>query len=207
MKLLKIDGLASLKSSPKVGQTSGAVNSGGKGVIGKKLQPDLDQARLFLKIFARDEPVTFQTFDDSENKRPWLAKVLHGTLDDHAQELTRLNNEGAGIFFTVNRTNGQGRKGENIVSVRALFVDLDGAPLAPVKDAPVKPHIVVESSPGRYHAYWKVSDCPLENFPSIQKALAAKFNGDASVHDLSRVMRLPGFFHRKAEAVMTVMEP
>lgn len=175
--------------------------------MGKQLQPDLDQARLFLKILAGDEPVTFQTFDDSEAKRSRLAKVLHGTIDKHARELTRLNNEGAGIFVTINRTDGQGRKSENVTSVRAFFVDLDGAPLAPVKDAPVKPHIVVRSSSGRYHAYWKVSDCPLKDFPSIQKALAEKFSGDASVHDLSRVMRLPGFFHRKAEAVMTVMEP
>jgi hypothetical protein len=29
--------------------------------------------------------------------------------------------------------------------------------------------------------------------------LAHKFNGDKSVSDLARVMRLPGFYHRKTD--------
>ena len=47
-------------------------------------------------------------------------------------ELERLNNGGAGIFVTINETNGRGRKGIDIVRVRALHTDLDGAPLGPV---------------------------------------------------------------------------
>src|SRR5208283_4699107 len=122
------------------------------------------------------------------------------------KELTRLNGQGAGIFIMVNAGDLKGRTQENVVSVRAVFVDLDGSPLQPVKDAPFKPHIVVESSPGRYHAYWMVSDCPLEQFTLIQKALARKFNGDPKVNDLCRVLRLPGFYHRKAEPFMTRIE-
>ncbi len=174
---------------------------------GNRLQPDLDQASRFLKALAEGEPVTFQTFDDSEEKRPQLARILHGTIDQRANELTRLNNEGAGVFVMVNRGDAKGRKTENVLSVRAVFVDLDGSPLQPVKEAAVKPHIIVESSRGRYHAYWMVSDCALEDFTSVQKALAMRFQGDPSVCDLARVMRLPGFFHRKAEPFMTMMEP
>ncbi|MGH8603344.1 MAG: DNA-primase RepB domain-containing protein, partial [Gammaproteobacteria bacterium] len=61
----------------------------------------------------------------------------------------------------------------------------------------------MESSPGKYHVYWLVSDCPLESFPPAQKALAAKYGGDPVVHDLTRVMRLPGFFHQKKEPFLT----
>ena len=39
----------------------------------------------------------------------------------------------------------------------------------------------------------------LDQFGAVQKAIAARFNGDKSVHDLPRVMRLPGFIHRKGE--------
>jgi hypothetical protein len=181
----------------------------------EELVPDLGQARLFLNFLAGNDPVSFQTFDDNEQRRKLhkqekgsdpYARVFHGTLDQHAKQLIRLNNEGAGIYVMVNKGDQKGRKNTNVVSVRAFFVDLDGSPLEPVKEAPVKPHVIVQSSPGHFHAYWKVSDCPPEKFRRVQKALAEKFNGDPAVCDLARVMRLPGFYHRKAKPFMTVME-
>lgn len=63
----------------------------------------------------------------------------------------------------------------------------------------MEPHIIIESSPSRFHAYWFVEHVPLEKFESIQKSLAKRFNADSSVCDLPRLMRLPGFFHRKGE--------
>src|SRR3546814_4566171 len=60
------------------------------------------------------------------------------------------------------------------------------------------PRSTVESSPGRWHAYWPVADLPAEQFTAAQKALAAMFAGDPKVHDKPRVMRLPGFLHRKS---------
>jgi hypothetical protein len=59
------------------------------------------------------------------------------------------------------------------------------------------PHIVVESSPERWHCYWLVEGMALEDFRAVQKAIIGRFNSDPSVHDLPRVMRLPGFFHCK----------
>jgi Protein of unknown function (DUF3987)/RepB DNA-primase N-terminal domain len=44
-----------------------------------------------------------------------------------------------------------------------------------------------------------------EQFAELQKALAARFGGDPSVHDLPRVMRLPGFFHRKGAPFLTLI--
>ncbi|MDR3581583.1 MAG: DNA-primase RepB domain-containing protein [Oryzomonas sp.] len=101
-----------------------------------------------------------------------------------------------------NEGDGKGRKAGNVVKVRALWIDLDGAPLEPVVAA-LEPHITVESSPGRFHAYWLVSDCPLEQFKPMQKAIAAQYNGDSACCDLARVMRLPGFWHLKDQPVMT----
>ena len=112
----------------------------------------------------------------------------------------RLNDQGAGVFVTVNATDGKGRTAANIVRVRALFVDLDGAPLEPVMQWRT-PHIV-ESPPHKFHPYWIVGDLALEKFESLQRALAARFNGD-HVHDLPRVLRLPGFIHRKGEPSLT----
>jgi putative DNA primase/helicase len=174
-----------------------------KSVTNMALEPDLQQTQDFLTLLANGEPVTFQTFDDGESKNPKLARILHGTLEQHASTLTALNAQGAGVFVMVNRGDLQGRKKENVSAVRALFVDLDGAPLEPIKQASLEPHIVVESSDERFHAYWLVNDCELAQFTPLQAALAAKFDGDIKVKDLPRVMRLPGFWHRKGEPFQT----
>lgn len=169
----------------------------------QNLQPDLAEAQRFLSILAKDQPVSFQTFDDSENKNPSLPRILHGTLEQHGNALAALNNQRAGVFVMVNQGDGEGRSAKNVIAVRALFVDLDGTPLEPVLACGVLPHIVIESSPGRYHVYWLVNDCPLERFTSLQTSLILKFNSDPKVKDLPRVMRLPGFWHQKYEAFQT----
>ena len=165
------------------------------------LMPDYYQAARFLDALAGEEgsEFTFQTFQDNKThkKNNALNKILHGSLDDHFEELSRLNQQGAGVFFMVNRGDGLGRKAKNVVAVRAVFVDLDGSPLGPILNAKAQPHIITESSPGRYHAYWLIRDLPLNKFGTMQLALAKKFNGDPAVCDLPRVMRLPGFYWQK----------
>jgi len=46
------------------------------------------------------------------------------------------------------------------------------------------PDWVVQSSPGRWHAYWKVTDCQLDEFASLQSNLTLTPNGDRAVKDL-----------------------
>ncbi len=167
------------------------------------LEPNLQQAQAFLALLAGDEAVTFQTFDDGATKNPRLARILHGNLEEHGATLANLNAQGAGIFVMVNRGDGLGRKAANVTDIRALFVDLDGAPLEPVLACGLDPHIVIESSPARYHAYWLADGCQLDRFTPLQAAIAAKFNGDRVVKDLPRVMRLPGFWHQKGEPFQT----
>lgn len=163
----------------------------------------MSDASEFLDALAGDSLVTFQTFDDSSNKRRNLSCIAHGTLAEREQRLRQLNEKGAGVFVMVNEGDGCGRRTENVRSVRALFVDLDGAPLEPVLQAPILPHVTCESSPGRFHAYWLVDQFPLDDFPHFQNQLAARFNADPKVKDLPRVMRLPGFDHRKGSPFTT----
>ena len=167
--------------------------------------PDRSEAARFLALLdPAATQFTFQTFDDNKERgAKALARVLHGSLDQHFSTLTQLNEQGAGIYVTINETNLRGRRlATNVVRVRALFSDLDGAPLDPVLQAAPAPHLVTETSPRRWHCYWGVKDVALEAFTPCQKALAARFNGDAAVIDLPRVMRLPGFFNRKAQPFM-----
>lgn len=167
-------------------------------------EPQLAIALQFLNAFDEESIYTFQTFDDSKTlKRPYLARILHGNLQDRSSELIHLNNQGAGIFFTVNVTDGKGRSASNIIKIRAVFVDLDGAPLEPILKSPLEPHFIIQSSPNKYHVYWLVEGISIEKFTSIQKFLAAYFQGDEKVCDTARVMRLPGFLHHKGKPYLT----
>ncbi len=167
------------------------------------MEIDTAQAACFLTALTGDADHTFQTFSESGRGENTLSRVLHGNLARHAVTLESLNLKGAGVFVMVNRGDCYGRKSDNVTGARALFVDLDGAPVEPVLSGPIAPRIVVESSPGKWHCYWPIVDLPLDRFTDAQKALAARFDGDAKVHDRARVMRLPGFLHNKAAPFQT----
>lgn len=183
------------------------------------IEPDAEQASRFLEMLdpLAEGIFTFQTFDDKKKSRvpqrkfDPLAKVFHGTLREYAPALVALQQQGAGVYVMVNRGDGVIHPGKrtcrckvNVVEVRALWVDLDGSPLEPVLKG-FSPDIIVESSPGRWHAYWLTNDCPLEDFKYRQTQIAAKFKGDPTVTDLPRVMRLPGFWHQKKTPFMTTV--
>lgn len=173
-------------------------------LIGDDLTPvrpaiDLDEARRFLELLAPGEPVTFQTFDDGPAKRKRLVKVRHGSFDRHRNELEQLNQQGAGVFVTVNATNGR-RTAADVLGVRALFVDIDKpAPgtLERLRAAKLPPSMIVESSPGKLHAYWLTNAMELSEFSALQARLIAAWGGDAACKDASRVLRIPGFLHLK----------
>ena len=154
------------------------------------------------------EPFTFQTFDDNADRNDKaLTRQFHGTLDQHAQVLHALNAKGAGVYVTVNATDGKGRKAANITAVRALFVDFDAPDddrVARLLGLPIPPTVIVESSQGKHHAYWVVDGIALDEFSVYQKQLIAYFTAqgdtpDKAVHDLPRVMRLDGFIHAKVK--------
>jgi len=167
------------------------------------LVPDRTEAARFLALLDRTATrFTFQTFDDDKERRSKaLARVLHGSLDEHFAELARLNNAGAGIFVTVNETNLRGRLATDVIKVRLLFGDFDnGVPLP--QDGPRRYMAIQSSAIGR-HGYWKPNGIALDAFTPTQELIAKRFNGDSKVKDLPRVMRLPGFWHRKGEPFMS----
>jgi hypothetical protein len=182
-----------------------------------RLQQDRDEAERFLAALDPDaDRFTFQTFDDNKErrdagkvagKRDPLARCFHASLAGAWDQLAALNAKGAGIFVTVNLTTLEGRRNnKNILAVRAVFADLDGAPPEPVfVEGEPKPHIVTETSPGKYHVYWRVTGLPFDDFSAGQEAIAERYNSDPKVKDLARVMRLPGFMHRKGQPFLARM--
>src|SRR6516162_929924 len=160
---------------------------------------DIEDAHRFLDRLAPNQQYTFQTFDDDKDrKNQSLVRILQGTLDDVLTDLTFINAAGGGVYVCINATDFKGRRSKNVRKVRANFADLDGAPVEPVLVADPPAHVIIETSPDRFSAFWFVEGESLDQFETIQKRLAIHFNSDPSVHDLPRVMRLPGFFHNKA---------
>jgi hypothetical protein len=169
--------------------------------------PNSELAKLHLRLLAPGtESFTFQTYTDDPKKRGEyrqkgrrdpLACILHGSLVEHWDELERLSAAGAGIYVTVNETDLRGRSAANILGIRAYFTDLDGAPLDNLRRIELWPHFVTETSAERYHGCWLITGATLDQFKPTQQRLAKLMDGDPSVCDLPRVLRLAGFPHQK----------
>ena len=138
---------------------------------------------------------TYQLFHDKKDPK-YTARILH---DSSVSELMSYNEKAYGVYLTVNETNGRGRTKKHITRVRAVFADMDDAPvnMAPVMD--YNPHLVVQSSPGKFHAYWFCNDVPVDSFEDIQESIINLFGADKNCKDYSRVLRVPGFYHHKKD--------
>jgi KaiC/GvpD/RAD55 family RecA-like ATPase len=165
----------------------------------KKLTPNKAVATQFLSLLDPNASAfTFQTFDDNQDRKDGpRPKVLHGSLDEHFDKLSYLNQEGAGVFVTVNRTDLNGRKRENIVGIRAVFQEADNGN---EPELPLEPNLVVESSPGKRHCYLLTDSTKLDEFTGVQQRLVKDFGSDPNAADIGRVLRLPGFNHQKVSS-------
>jgi hypothetical protein len=131
--------------------------------------PYYEDAEHFLETLLGEtwatEPLIAQTFDDNADRRKQAAlaakaagrtpkdpyaKVHIGTWEQLKPGLTTLNKNGAGVFLTVNHTVG-GRRVEHLQSIRAAWCEWDHT--QPPPEWPLAPHIIVESSPNKFHFY------------------------------------------------------
>lgn len=163
--------------------------------------PNLEEASRHLAALDPSPKArfTFQTFQDNDEtgRNPLLTCVLHGTLTEHAKTLADLNHRGAGVYVTVNETDGRGRKEKNITRIRAVFADQDNGPM---RDYPIQPSLVVKSKRGDHPYFLLNGNATNEQFRAIQKAIISNLDSDPKVFDPPRVMRLAGFDHMKNPA-------
>ena len=165
---------------------------------------DLCQAMTFLALLDPGATAfTFQTFADSGSKAKSLARIINGSIGDCWQQLESLNAKGAGVFVAVNETDLKGRKTENIKRVRAVWADLD----AGLPNFPLDPSILVESSAGKFQAYWLGDSLTAEDHAGLMECIVQDYGGDDKAKDLARVLRVPGFFHLKGAPHQVYMHP
>ena len=149
---------------------------------------------------------TFQTFDDSSEKRNLLARTLNGTYEQYEQQLRDLNEKGAGVFVTINETDGKGRRAENVLRARAVWIDDDNKGTVVMPSLP--PTLTVETSPSKYHHYWifREPTDSWDQWEALQATMVAKFGSDPSVQDRARVLRLPDFYHCKGDPFLVTAQ-
>lgn len=100
------------------------------------------------------------------------------------------------LHTTLNRTNLRGRKVKDIESCRVLCVDFD----RPIARESLKAlviangaHLVIESSPGKYHIYWKLSSgINITDWSTFQLGLNHYFGGDLELSKAHHTIRVPG---------------
>jgi KaiC/GvpD/RAD55 family RecA-like ATPase len=112
------------------------------------------------------------------------------------------NASGQNIYIGANpRKTAGGRKSEDVVLARCLFVDFDNMiideSLERIKTLP-PPTLILISGHG-VHCYWRLVD-PIDNlitWTELQRDLASYVGSDPTIHDPPRIMRVPGFTNHK----------
>ena len=115
---------------------------------------------------------------------------------DQAQEF---NSRGYGIFQTVNDFRGA-RKIINLTRINAWALDIDQGTKAEMRgriESGLVPTMVVETKRG-YHVYFKAKNARFEHWKAIMEhRLIPFYKADQNAKDITRILRMPGFFHMK----------
>jgi len=155
---------------------------------------------MTTKEFMSNFPKAYiQTLDDKKKNK---SLTTDGTPDKYTNnKLVELNNKGAGIFFSPNQFTKR-RKKDFCEGVNAWFFEIDDMSKTEqariIQKSPVTPSIVVETR-NSYHVYFLAEDAKIENFREIQTRLIDFFGSDKACKDVTRVLRIPGFYHMKED--------
>jgi hypothetical protein len=126
--------------------------------------------------------------------------------DTPFQDWLRYKNErdGCDIYVGMNalKTTAFTRTKHDILAIRHLYADLDrdgSASLVAIEkstEVPT-PNYVLNTSPDKYQAIWRIEDVDLVQAETLLRAIAREFDGDMAATDAARVLRVPGFLNKK----------
>lgn len=190
------------------------------------LETDWHQASRFYAAIHGTAPTEFRFIRRGSPTISLWGDLLNATDPTHRalRRMTRLNSDGYGAYMIINTPDPQAgtakflTKGgtgsitdNDITHATALFVELDnpeprdGHNYELLAEAELKPSLIIQSSaPSKVHAYWIVIDLgDMTLWKRLQAQLIAKFGGDPACKNPSRVMRIPGFWHTKAEPIQS----
>ncbi|WP_225867197.1 AAA family ATPase, partial [Cyanobium sp. PCC 7001] len=151
-------------------------------------------AARFLQLLGKDPATTrIRGFFEKGDPRKDSDRGRKGTYSHELVE--QWITEGRGVYVVINDG---GDTKTSISGCRALFNEWDDQPRPwqltawRALDMP-EPTAQIDTGRQSIHTYWRLLE-PItkEQFSDLQKRLAARGRSDPSIHDPSRVMRLPG---------------
>lgn len=167
------------------------------------MNPELTRAYIQTLTGNVNTVMDWRVINDRVKGAP--AYNLRGTFEELNPTLQAYNQAGYGIFCSINAMDGVGNTLSNVSYIRTHVLDLDDPNTAlmdydSVISSSLKPHFAVQTSPNKFHLYWLMKPYQGNDFFSmIQRKLAQLYNGDKSIVDASRILRIPGFFHNKSD--------
>lgn len=135
----------------------------------------------------------------------YLPVIKQGTLDQYMlqwpkardtiiKHVLRHNAEGADAYYSPALFKLPKPLRENVLGTHVLWADFDSTTVdwSKVKDVP-EPTLIVESSPGREHDYWRLDEfvTDVSVIDERNRSIAYKFKADTSGWDANQFLRPP----------------
>lgn len=176
--------------------------------------PNIDLAKQFIvALLGPNAPVTVRLiWQKSAPVQGANTHTFQNPNDSDWATISFWNVAGYSVLFFVNELDGNGTSDHNVTRIRSNFVDLDNISTATESANRIvdemKPSLMVQSSPGKYHAYFRFPHHhDTAGFRLTQQKLAARYDGDRSICNPARLMRLPGFLHQKGQPCLVQWWP
>lgn len=181
--------------------------------VSSRLTPQLQFNAYLNTMFNPDDLVEVRGIRNRADgtsrleRRQWC---LASELPEQFTSLADLNRKGINVYVGVNpRSERDGTK-RSIQRCRCIWADFDNTDYATVRDRWLgvlpEPSTVVDSGHG-VHAYWKLIEpisvsgrCERVRFETMLKRINNDLGAD-STQDVTRLLRLPGFYNVKREPV------
>lgn len=178
------------------------------GIIEVKHEIDTARRRFFEKIFGELEGFLCLSV---KNQDKWVQKFFSypKRLDEALKYINQMY-VGRNVYFCPNLFDVEEKKKENVRWSKAIWADLDECKPAVVSPTP---SISLETSDGRYQAFWYLNASVLpEDAEDISRRIAYAYRGlgaDTSGWDITQLLRVPLTYNAKYSDVsgLTVVIP
>lgn len=187
-------------------------------ILEKSMNKEISYEAFFHAFGYKDNNVVyFRSFIDNAESPAFLAlpsqdqeRASHGinsqvelwNINAILPTLHERNAAALGVYFIVNGGGNNDAEVKGSKIARAQFMEIDGLPfpeqLERIRGFPLEPSIIIKTKKS-LHTYWLLNEGNIKHFREIQQRLVQHFGADTSNVNESRVMRLYGFNHMKAE--------
>lgn len=152
--------------------------------------------QTYYQVLTGGLPAHFRTFvDPKEMREGQYGRKYAGTLNEVFPKLQSDNSEFRGVYMVVNQG---GDSDASIMMARACFIDIDNGDLP--SEWHVEPTMICSRGDKKgHHVYWCLNEgvSDMATWSGVQKQLIRRYKSDQTIHNPSRILRLPDMLHWK----------